>query len=84
MATADPPFHELENLVNALPLPTPAEQEREGLTLRLACALEDMSDTLPEDHRVRREAIDWKDRADLEQLLDVWEAGRYAASRAAG
>jgi hypothetical protein len=80
----DPQTQELESLIDAMPLPTADERAREALTFRLACALEDMNETLPEDHRVRREAIGWRDRADLEQLLDVWEAGRYAASRAAG
>jgi hypothetical protein len=78
------PLHELERFIDALPLPTAAERAREALIARLACALEDMSETLPADHRVRREAMGWRDRPDLEQLLEVWEAGRYAARRAAG
>jgi hypothetical protein len=85
MVTADPNLSaELKILIEDMPLPTEAERTREALITRLGCALEDMCETLPEDHRVRREAIGWKDRADLEQLLDAWEAGRFAAQRAAG
>ena len=84
IVSMDPHLRDLESLVNAMPLPTAAERERDALITRLACALEDMSETLPADHRVRRDAVGWKDRADLEQLLDVWEAGRFAARRAAG
>jgi hypothetical protein len=84
VATDDRRLHELKNLVDAMPLPTAAERAREALITRLACALEDMSETLPADHRVRRDAVGWRDRPDVERLLDVWEAGRYAARRAAG
>jgi len=84
VVTTDPRFQQLEKLIDELPLPTPAERLREALIARLARALEDMNETLPVDHRVRRDAIGWTARADLEQLLDVWEAGRYAARRAAG
>ncbi|MFO0762245.1 MAG: hypothetical protein U0359_37745 [Byssovorax sp.] len=75
---------ELETMIKEMPLPTEAERKRDALIFRLACVLEDMSETLPEDHPVRREAIRWKDRENLEQLLDAWEAGRYAALRATG
>ena len=75
---------QLENLIEAMPFPTEADRKRDALIGRLARALEDMSETLPPDHPVRLEAVDWKDREDFEHLLDVWEAGRYAARRAAG
>lgn len=74
----------VEDIVEAMPLPSDAERTRAALIRRLACALEDMSETLPSDHPVRREAIGWKDRDDLEHLLDVWEAGRHGARRATG
>jgi hypothetical protein len=76
VSTTDPLLHELEMFIDALPLPTAVEGAREALIARLARALEDMSETLPADHRVRRDAMGWKDRRDLEQLLEVWEAGR--------
>lgn len=75
---------DLSDIIEKMPLPTEADRKRESLIGRLACALEDMSEALPADHPVRREALGWKDREDFEHLLDVWEAGRYAGSRAAG
>ena len=73
----------LEAVIREMPLPTEAERKREALVGRLASALEDMGETLPAEHPVRRSAIHWKDREDFEQLLDAWEAGRYPAGLSA-
>lgn len=55
------------------PPTTEADRERSALLSRLADALE----VLPSGHPLVEEAVGWKDRPDLAELLDVWEAGRH-------
>jgi hypothetical protein len=63
-------------LVDDLPVPTDEDRRRGALICRLAAVLEEMAETA--DPRLP-EALGWRNRADLERLLDGWEAGRHGA-----
>ena len=59
------------------PPQTECERKRSALLCRLAGALEDMRVRGIGVSQLGEDPIAWKDRPDLERLLDVWEAGEH-------
>ncbi len=58
--------------------PETADQlRRSALLCRLAGVLEDMRVRGLSAVDLGEDPVTWKDRADLDQLLDVWEAGEH-------
>jgi hypothetical protein len=66
------------------PPSTAAQRTRSALLCRLAGALEDMSARGLGPSDLGEDPVAWKDREDLERLLDTWEAGEHPAQRPRG
>jgi hypothetical protein len=66
------------------PPQTDTQRTRSALLCRLAGALEDMSARGLGPFDLGEDPVAWKDREDLEGLLDSWEAGEHPAQRPRG
>jgi hypothetical protein len=63
------------------PPQTEDEQRRSALLSRLAGALEDMRVRGLGVNELGEDPVAWKDRPDLESLLDMWETGEHPAQQ---